>query len=164
MYLQGAPRFTIVTVHKSLLPVFSKPSVKLPPRVEKRVMDMQDVDFEMKYEPGRNELDPLDFSSRHPFPVIGNDDTEKVLKVAITTEHVVVLDRIREETSQDRALRKLSQTIRKGKWESSKRNADSTPFYQVKEELYESQGMIFRMRELFYQQIYSRKSLSRFIH
>ena len=24
-------------------------------------MDMQDVDFEMKYEPGRDELDPLDF-------------------------------------------------------------------------------------------------------
>ena len=97
-------------------------------------------------------------------PVTGNDDTEKVLKVTFTTENVVVLDRIREETSQDRVLRKLSQTIRKGKWESSKRDADSTPLYQVKEELYESQGMIFRMRELFYQQIYSRKSLSQLIH
>ena len=125
---------------------------------------MQDVDFEMKYEPGRDELDPLDFLSRHPLPVIGNDETEKVLNVAIITEHVVVLDRIREETSQDRVLRKLSQTIRKGKWESSKTDADSTPFYQFKEELYESQGMIFRMRELLYQQIYSRKSLSQLIH
>ena len=61
MYLQGAPRSTIVTAHKPLLPMFSKPSVKLPPRIEKWVMDMQDVDFEMKYEPGRDELDPLDF-------------------------------------------------------------------------------------------------------
>ena len=51
-----------------------------------------------------------------PLPVIENDDTEKVLKAAITTEHTVVLDRIREETSQDRVLRKLSQTIRKGNW------------------------------------------------
>ena len=67
----------------------------------------------MKYEPGRDELDPLDFLSRHPLPVIENDDTEKA---AITTEHAVVLDRIREETSQDRVLRKLSQTIRKGNW------------------------------------------------
>ena len=148
MYLQGAPRFTIVTAHKPLLPMFSKPSVKLPPRIEKWVMDMQDVDFEMKYEPGRDKLDPLDFLSRHPLPVIGNDDTEKVLKAAITTEHAVVLDRIREETSQDRVLRKLSQTIRKGNWESSKRDADLTPFYQVKEELYESQGMIFRMERI----------------
>ena len=55
MYLQGAPRFTIMTAHKPLLPMFSKPSVKLPPRIEKWVMDMQDVDFEMKYEPGRDE-------------------------------------------------------------------------------------------------------------
>ena len=105
---------------------------------------MQDVDFEMKYEAGRDELDPLDF----PLPVIGNDETEKVLKAAITTEHAVVLDRIRKETSQDRVLRKLSQTIRKGNWESSKRDADLAPFYQVKEELYVSQGMIFRMERI----------------
>ena len=72
--------------------------------------------LEVKYEPGRDELDPLDFLSRHPLPVIENDDTEKVLKATITTEHTVVLDRIREETSQDRVLRKLSQTIRKGNW------------------------------------------------
>ena len=88
---------------------------------------MQDVDFEMKYEPGRDELDPLDFLSRHPLPVIENDDTEKVLKAAITTEHAVVLDRIREETSQDRVLRKLSQTIRKGKWEAAKQMQTRLP-------------------------------------
>ena len=89
---------------------------------------MQDVDFETKYEPGRDELDPLDFLSRHPLPVIGNDDTEKVLKAAITTEYAVVLERIREQTSQDRVLRKLSQTIQKRNWESSKRDANLTPF------------------------------------
>ena len=64
MCRQGAPRFTIVTAHKPLLPMFGKPSVKLPRRIEKWVMDMQDVDFEMKYEPGSDELDPLDFLSR----------------------------------------------------------------------------------------------------
>ena len=58
MYLQDAPRFTIVTAHKPLLPMFSKPSAKLPPRIERWVMDMQDVDFEMKHEPGRDGLDP----------------------------------------------------------------------------------------------------------
>ena len=61
------------------------------------------------YEPGRDELDPLDFLLRHQLPVIRNDDTERVLKVKIATEHAVVLDRIREETSQDRVRRKLSQ-------------------------------------------------------
>ena len=55
MYLQGTPRFTIVTAHKALLSMFNKPSAKLPPpppHIERWVMDMQDVDFEMKYEPG----------------------------------------------------------------------------------------------------------------
>jgi len=69
-------------------------------------MYMQDVDFEMKYEPGKDEADPLDFLSRHPLPVVGNNDTEKILKASIETEHAVVLDRIREETHHDRALQK----------------------------------------------------------
>ena len=64
MYLQVAPRFTIVTAHEPLLPMFSKPSVKLPPRIEKWVMYMRDVDFEVKYEPWTDELDPLDFLSK----------------------------------------------------------------------------------------------------
>ena len=140
VYNRDSTQTTIANVQQTVSKAFL--------RFEKWVMDMQDVDFEMKYEPGRDELDPLDFLSRHPLPVIGNDDTEKVLKAAIATEHAVVLDRIREETSHDRVLRKLSQTIRKGNWENSKRDADLTPFYQVKEELYESQGMIFRMERI----------------
>ena len=47
MYLQGAPRFTIIMAHKPLLSMFNKPSAKLLPRIERWVMDMQDVDFEM---------------------------------------------------------------------------------------------------------------------
>ena len=130
-YLLGAPRFTIITAHKPLLPLLNKPTAKLPPRIEKWVMDMQDVDFEMKYEPGKDEADPLDFLSRHPLPVVGNNDTEKILKASIETEHAVVLDRIREETHQDRALQKLSQTIKKGNWEASKKDADLAPFYPI---------------------------------
>ena len=47
-------QYFIVTAHKPLLPMFNKPTAKLPPRIEKWVMDMQDVDFEMKYEPGKD--------------------------------------------------------------------------------------------------------------
>ena len=135
IYLLGAPRFTIVTAHKSLLPLFNKPTAKLPPRMEKWVMDMQDVDFDMKYEPGRDEADPLDFLSRYPLAVIGNNSTETILKAAIETEHAVVLDRIKEETSQDTALQKLSTTIKKRKWETSKKDVDLAPFYLIKDEI-----------------------------
>ena len=98
-------------------------------------MDMKDVDFEMKYEPGRDEVDPLDFLSRYPLAVIGNNSTETILKAAIETEHAVVLDRIKEETSQDTALQKLSTTIKKRKWETSKKDVDLAPFYLIKDEI-----------------------------
>lgn len=66
------------------------------------------------------------------------DMTEKLLKAAlITTEHAVVLDRIREETSQygvHCCVNCSSQTIQKGNWESSKRDAElaDPSSYQVR--------------------------------
>ena len=60
-----------------------------------------EMDYEMLDEPGRNEADPLDFLSRHPLPITGNGDTEKVLKTTIEAEHAVVLDKITEETCRD---------------------------------------------------------------
>ena len=68
IYLQGAPKFRIITAHKPLIPMFNKTTAKLPPRIEKWVMNMQDVDYELVYEPGKDEADPLDFLSRHPLP------------------------------------------------------------------------------------------------
>ena len=104
MYLLGAPKFKIITGHKPLLSMFNKVTAKLPPRIERWVMDMQDVDYELVYEPGKDEQDPLDFLSRHPLPISGTDNTEKVIKSVITSEHAIVLDHIKEETQKDRQL------------------------------------------------------------
>ena len=49
MYLLGAPKFKIITGHKPLISMFNKVTAKLPPRIERWVMDMQDVDFELCY-------------------------------------------------------------------------------------------------------------------
>lgn len=68
IYLLGAPKFKIVTAHKPLLPLCNKAAKRLPPRIEKWVMGMQDVDFDLIYEPGKDDADPLDFLSRHPLP------------------------------------------------------------------------------------------------
>lgn len=69
--------------------MFNKTNIKLPPRIEKWVMDMQDVDFEIFYEPGKDEADPLDFLSRHPFPEKENDGTKRVIKSVIHNEHAM---------------------------------------------------------------------------
>ena len=66
MYLLGAPRFKIITAHKPLLPMFNKATSKVPPRIEKWIMDMQDTDFELVYEPGRDAADPARFSVKTP--------------------------------------------------------------------------------------------------
>ena len=45
-------------------------------------------------------------------------------------------------------MQKLSQTIRKGNWETSKKHADLVPFYPIKDEIYEAQGLILRMERI----------------
>ena len=100
-YLLGAPRFKIVTAHKPLLPLFNKTKTSMPPRIEKWVMQKQDVDYELVYEPEKDEADPLDYLSRHPLPVTGDDGTEKIIKWTVEAEHSVVPERIREETIKD---------------------------------------------------------------
>ena len=87
--------------------MFNKTNIKLPPRIEKWVMDMQDVDFEIVYEPGKYEADPLDFLSRNPLPEKEIDGTERVIKAVIHNEHAVVLERLQEETNKDEQLLKL---------------------------------------------------------
>ena len=81
---------TIVTGYKPLLPLFNKATAKLPPRIEKWVMDMQDVDYEMRYEPGKDEADPMDFLSRHPLPETGEDETEETIKSVTEAEPAIV--------------------------------------------------------------------------
>ena len=54
MYLLGAPKFKIITGHKPLLGMVNKTTAKLPPRIERWVMDMQDVDYELIYESGKD--------------------------------------------------------------------------------------------------------------
>ena len=87
MYLLGAPRFKIITSHKPLIPMFNKSCTKLPPRIEKWIMEMQDVDYELVYEPGKDEADPMDYLSRHPLPDTERDNTEKIIKALVTNEH-----------------------------------------------------------------------------
>ncbi len=48
---------------------------------------MQDVDYEMRYEPGKDEADPMDFLSRHPLPKTGEGETEETIKSVTEAEN-----------------------------------------------------------------------------
>ena len=64
-------------------------------------MGMQHVDFKLIYEPGKDEMDPFDFLSRHPLPETGKDAVERVVKFVVAADHAILMDSIKEETLTD---------------------------------------------------------------
>ena len=128
--------------------MFMKPNFRAPPRIEKWIMDLQDVDFQLIYEPGKDERDPLDFLSRHPLPTLGNDNTEKVICYTVQAENALVIDRIRDATRHDDQLQKLDQVIWKGTWELNRKDPDIQPFYSIRDELYTADGLILKGKQI----------------
>ena len=122
MYSLGAPKFNIITAHKPLLSMFNKAIARLPSRIKRWVMDMQDGDFEQVHEPGK--ADPMDFLSRHPLPVIGTDNTERVISGILMAEHAIVLERTKTETKKDEQLQQKYQRILREDWESYRKDKD----------------------------------------
>ena len=63
MYLLGVPKFQLATDHKPLLPLFINPTAKLPPRIERLALKMQNLDFKMIHIPGKSNM--TNYMSRH---------------------------------------------------------------------------------------------------
>ena len=125
IYLLGAPKFQIVTSHKPLIPMFSKPTTKLPPWVEKYVMALQDVDYEIVYEPGKDERDPLDYLLRHPLPETGSDHIEKTVAAVVQTSHAIMQEDIARATKCDLQLQKIMRCMILHMWEHRKRDQET---------------------------------------
>ncbi|XP_013396147.1 uncharacterized protein LOC106163177 [Lingula anatina] len=109
-YWDMREEFSIIEAHKPLVPMFNKAQAKLPPRTEKLVMDLQDVDYEVVYEPGKNDADP-DYLSRYPLPQMGGHSTEKMIRWMVKSENAVILGEIAEKTLTDPTLIKLGGRI-----------------------------------------------------
>ncbi|PFX12680.1 Uncharacterized protein K02A2.6 [Stylophora pistillata] len=134
----------VTAVKECGVPESKEVKAKIPPRIEKWIMEMQHMDYELVYEPGKDKADPLDFLSRHPLPETGRDETEKIIKWNVNTEHAVVITRIREDTQKDEIMQRLTKRIAKGDWEKHKRDKDVEPYQHVKQELSVAEGPIFR--------------------
>ena len=138
MYLLGSKKFQIATAHKPLLPIFNNPNAKLPPRLERLRMKTQHLDFVMIRIPGKSNM--TDYLSRHPLPYEEETYLERHVRAVIATEHAVVLDKIREETSKDNELQTLIQTIRTGNCKNT--GADLKQYHDVRTEIYEADGVV----------------------
>ena len=77
-YLLGAPTFRIVTDHRPLTYMFNKVSGDLPPRVEKFAMDIQELEYELVYRPGKTCI--ADYLSRHHSSRKGSSPAQVLLK------------------------------------------------------------------------------------
>ena len=70
-------------------------------------MEMQDVDYELIYEPDKDAADPMDYLSRHPLPDTERDNTERAIKLVVRNERGVVMKSVREATKADEVLRQV---------------------------------------------------------
>ena len=138
-YLLGSPRFRIITTYKPLLSLLNKVKKKMPPRMERWVMEIRH-DYELVYEPGKDRASPQDYLSRHPPPETGGDNTEKIARWTVNAEHAIVIARIRDEAQKDELMQRLAKRIAKGDWEKHKRDKDIETNSHVKQELSVAQG------------------------
>ena len=109
---------------------------------------MQDVDFELVYEPGKDAADPMDYLSRHPLPVSEKDDTEKTIKMIVNNEHGVVMKSIKEATLKDEILQDVIKRMKQNDWERHKNRTEVKPYYLVRHELFLVKGLVLRCRQI----------------
>ena len=109
---------------------------------------MQDVDYEIIYEPGKDAADPMDYLSRHPLPETERDETEQTINAIISNEHRVVMKGIKEAIAGDFVLQDVMKIMRENDWERQKDKPEIKPYYLVKHELYQTKGLLFRCRQI----------------
>eukprot|EP00794_Sanderia_malayensis_P017874 gene17874-19653_t len=137
----------VITVQKTIS--------KRPTTTERWVMDMQDANYALVYEPGRNDKDPLDFISRHPLPDTQKDTIEESVRYVAETEYAITMEHIQGETKTNELLQKLMKRIHKGDWEVHQHDPDIAPFFQVRSELYIVEDVAFDRTRLSSQESFS---------
>ena len=111
-------------------------------------MEMQDVDYEIVYEPGKDAADPIDYLSRHLLPETERDDTEQTINAIISNEHRVVMKGIKEAIASDFVLEDVMKIMKEIDWERQKVRPEIKPYYLVKHELYQTGGLLLRCKQI----------------
>src|SRR5258705_6414210 len=146
-YLYGRS-FKIYTDHKPLVAMSKKPLNALSARIQRLFLKIQSYDFELIYKPGREMMCP-DALSRAPRDVPPVDTTEDDYHVLSVWGDMPVSDRRLEEiaacTKEDAALQTVVRYMKEG-WPQNCRDVAlcSIPYWSVRDELHESQGIILR--------------------
>ena len=123
LYLYGTD-FTIITDHKPLETIFSRPRISPSARIERWLLRMQLYSFNVKYRPGQD--NPSDYLSRHP--IMTTSTSSRQQKIAeeyiqhISIESVpksLTLAEIAAETLKDPTVQLAISCLHKNKWYQS---------------------------------------------
>lgn len=120
LYLYGGPDFEIITDHKPLVPMFHNPRSQLPPRLLRWRLKMQQYNFTVRYNPGKE--NPADFMPRHPPATCSSHNLRSQAFTEAYVDFIasnavpkaITLDQVQEETKNDITLQKAIQATTTG--------------------------------------------------
>ncbi|KAK7099608.1 hypothetical protein V1264_003723 [Littorina saxatilis] len=146
LYLHGSS-FTVVTDHKPLLGIMQsrKPTTA---RIERWRLRLMPYNMTLIYRPGRDDLNPADYISRHPYPQTpptrenaGEEYIRYVTRNAIPK--AMTVQEVRDATQQDDTLENLMCAVQSGRWD-----CNLTEYARFKDELSVHDGVILRGHRL----------------
>ncbi|XP_064647478.1 uncharacterized protein K02A2.6-like [Lineus longissimus] len=143
-YYTYGRKVQVVTDHKPLVPIVTKPLFKAPKRLQALLLRAQKYDFDLSHKAG-TAIPVSDMLSRAPLP-----DKPKTEMVTVNAVHFLPiksdrLEQIKTATAQDPILPELMDMISKG-WPNDK---DTVPdalstYYHCRDELAIQEGLLLR--------------------
>ncbi|GFR62361.1 retrovirus-related Pol polyprotein from transposon 412 [Elysia marginata] len=145
MYLYGS-KFTVTTDHKPLLGIVNS-SKPCSTHFERWRLRLMPYEFNLRYSPGKDELNPAVYLSRHPTnkptrDIKGEDYISYVAKASVP--NALTLEEVKEATKNDPQLQKVMTAIQSGKWEDKSLSS----FSNIRDELSVYDGVVLRNHRL----------------
>lgn len=148
--------FTLITDHQALITIFGNPRAKMPPRIERRGIRLQEYTYTIIHKPGKA-ANPAGYMSRHPKAMSKSNPSlaEEYIHfvVAQAKPPAAPLEGILDATNEDATLQNVKHRIQTNRWRhldepGQSEQVDSqelSSFRHVKDELSNtSDGLILR--------------------
>ena len=124
--------FTSITGHKPLELIYNNPLSRLPARIERWFLRLQQYDFQVIYKKGSD--NPADFLSRHPEPKVPKRSMAEEYMNFVTVnaaQAAIPLTVIKEHASRDSSLVAVQKAVESGDWTDKL----VKPFLNIRDEI-----------------------------
>ncbi|PAA68935.1 hypothetical protein BOX15_Mlig032170g1 [Macrostomum lignano] len=148
-YLSGCPKFKVITDHKPLVSLLS-PGSRPPPRIERMALRLQDLHFEVTYQPGAD--NPADVLSRQPRPTPPNNQGEDLdtAYIAMTAQaaapNSISLETIKVAAAGDKAIQAAVSGLRSRRWQLD--SHDTRSLHGLRHELSQHDGLLLKGHQI----------------